>query len=59
MSFLSSNFNPNNFFNNFDPNDLFYNFNLVVSFGASMIQVDIGGHPPSPLGSPPFFLSTF
>ena len=24
-----------------------------------MIQVDIGGHPPIPLGAPPFSLSVF
>jgi len=27
--------------------------------GGGMIQVDIGGHPPIPLGPPPLFLSFF
>jgi hypothetical protein len=27
--------------------------------GGGMIQVDIGGHPPIPLGPPPFLLSFF
>ena len=27
--------------------------------GGGMIQVDIGGHPPIPLGAPPFSLSVF
>ena len=27
--------------------------------GGGMIQVDIGGHPPIPIGAPPLFLSVF
>jgi hypothetical protein len=27
--------------------------------GGGMIQVDIGGHPPIPLGPPPLLLSVF
>ena len=31
----------------------------IPSFDGPLIQVDIGGHPPIPLGAPPFSLSVF